>query len=395
WMSLHHTPTCQLGEDEIEVDVVVIGSGAGGAACAYRLATKGHAVAVIEEGPYYKRPDMNGDRLAMAGRLYSHGGNSFVISNSPIWLPTGKCVGGTTTINSGTVMRPPAEVLDRWQQIEGLGDLDLEKYFPEVEQMLNSTPTPERYQGGIRKVLEKGVVGQGVRFGPLNRAEKGCDGQSFCTSGCPTAAKQSTDVSYMQEALKANAFLFSHYKVNRLIVNRGEVRGLEASLPGYGETFPLKVRARAVVLAAGSLGTPHLMWKSGLGKSLPQLGMNLTLHPALTMGALFDYPVRESQFVPQSMGVFGYGKGKYVLEGYTLPIDTIPIAFGCFGQDLKEIMDGVDGFTNFSAMLTDQVKGRLRFGVRGSTPVYFVDGATRALLRESLGVLGEIFFRAG
>lgn len=149
WVQLHQCPTGNLSEDEIDVDVAIVGSGAGGAACAYQLARKGHAVLVIEEGAYFKRPDLNGERLTMASRLYSRAGNTFVLGNGPIWLPTGKCVGGTTTINSGTVMRPAKSVLKTWQETEGLHELKLESYFPEVEEMLNATPTPQKYQGGF------------------------------------------------------------------------------------------------------------------------------------------------------------------------------------------------------------------------------------------------------
>lgn len=86
-----------------------------GAPMAYELARKGYAVAIVEEGHYYKRADFTGQRIEMMSKVYRNKGLSFCLSNAPIWIPTGKCVGGTTTINSGTCMRPPKNVIERWE----------------------------------------------------------------------------------------------------------------------------------------------------------------------------------------------------------------------------------------------------------------------------------------
>src|SRR5690606_10831776 len=141
-------------------------------------------------------------------------------------LPTGKCVGGTTTINSGTSMRTPEHVLDRWEVELGLPRRDLEKYFPQVEDMLNSRPVPKELQGTISDILLESEEARKLRPRVLARADQGCDGQGLCVLGCPTGAKRSTDISFMAEALKHNAFLFSHYRVEEIIVEDGKAKGV-------------------------------------------------------------------------------------------------------------------------------------------------------------------------
>lgn len=391
WRELNITPTREA--EEVEVDVVVIGSGAGGAAVAYELSRKGFAVAVVEEGHYFNRADMNGKRLDMLPKLYRSGGQNFTISNSLIWLPTGKCVGGTTTINSGTSMRTPDPVLERWESEFGLPKAEFKRYFPAVEQMLDTKLVPINLTGSISDVLKDGLKGNSTAH-PLSRAETGCDGQGYCVMGCPTGAKRSTDVSFMSEAMKNNAFLFSHYQVDEIIFENGEARGVKAHLENYGKMFPLTIKARKVVLAAGALRTPVLLKKVAAAASNPQLGKNLSIHPALNVGALFDRKVRDTLCVPQSMSIFTKGKS-YCLEGYTLQPDALPMAFHLLGKDLTGMMNSCDKVTNFASMISDPAYGNLIFAGGSAIPRYNVGADLKDILNESAASIAEIFFEAG
>lgn len=394
-MRLNLTPTIQNSKEDFDVDVVVIGAGAAGGALSYELARKGHAVAIVEEGHYFKRPDLTGDRFEMMHKLYRNQGINFALSSSSIWLPTGRCVGGTTTINSGTCFRTPDHVINRWEEELGLTNLGLENYFPQVEEMLNTKPVPENIRGGISDVLNKSLKNRDYHHYPLQRAEEGCDGQSYCILGCPTSAKRSTDNSYVKEALRKNAYLFSRYTVEEILCDGEKAIGVRAKLENYGKEFSLTIKAKKVVLAAGSLQTPRLLSNLGLKKKLPHIGKNLTIHPALTLGALFPSPVREKLFVPQSMGVSSKYHSDFILEGYTLPSDSIPLVFSSYGRELQEIIDNINNFTNFSAMIKDPIKGQLLLLKNAVIPQYFIGKRLQRILRDAAVLLGEIFFDAG
>ncbi|MBI2520648.1 MAG: GMC family oxidoreductase [Bdellovibrio sp.] len=397
WMAQSFPPQTRRTSDQsvIEADCVVIGSGAGGAAFAYEMANRGKAVVVLEEGHYFKRQDLSGMAADMMRKLYTQAGIQFSLSNAPLWIPTGTCVGGTTFINSGTCIRTPREVLDRWRGILGL-ELNLDKYYPEVEAMLGGIPpVPENIQGGVARVLGKGLQGTGYTYGPLRRAESGCDGQSSCIAGCPINAKRSTAVSYLPEALKRNAFLFSHMRAAKILVENGQAVGVLAGVPGFGPDFNMMIKAKIVVLAGGTFGTPQILYRSGLHKRNPHIGRHLTIHPAFTIGGLFSEVVRETFFVPQSLGVFGIEGGGYVLEGYTLPVDVIPAAMGQWGQELSVLMSEVNHFTNFSSMLKDVSEGQLILTPWGALPYYYVTPELMRNAQESLKMMAKIFFKAG
>jgi len=328
--------------------------------------------------------------------LYQQNGVNFSLSNVPLWIPTGKCVGGTTFINSGTCIKTPPELLEKWRQSSGDSKLDLEPYFPIVERELGFNRVPKEIIGGISNVLERGLEGTNYKYGPLKRAEMGCDGQSYCVIGCPTNAKRSTAVSFIPEALKRNAFLFSPFQAKKVLFEGKSAVGLQCGVEGFGQEFDITFKAKFVVIAAGTFKTPWLLHKSGVTKKmLPALGENLTIHPALTVGGMFNRPVRETLFVPQSMGIFELGHPNYICEGYTLPVDVVASAMGQWGAELKEIMDRISHVTNFSSMMKDVVKGKVVLTPWGPLPSYFVNRQAVEIMKDSAVFLSKIFLKGG
>ena len=95
-------------------DVVVVGSGAGGAVAARELAEAGLKVIVLEEGEHFDRRDFTGPPPERLRRFYRGNGLTFTIGVPTISLPIGRGVGGSTLINSGTCFRTPDFVLDSW-----------------------------------------------------------------------------------------------------------------------------------------------------------------------------------------------------------------------------------------------------------------------------------------
>src|SRR6185436_3111426 len=91
----------------VETDVCVVGSGAGGAVAAKELAEKGRRVVLIEEGAYYTSKDFVREAVEIVERVYHGAGTQTTLGHHCILLPTGRAVGGTTVINSGTCFKAP------------------------------------------------------------------------------------------------------------------------------------------------------------------------------------------------------------------------------------------------------------------------------------------------
>src|SRR5262249_6049104 len=131
WLTEKVVTAAQLPTEEtIECEVVVIGTGAGGAVVAKELAERGVAVALLEEGDYFTRADFTGQSVDMQRKLYRDMGATLSVGNCWIPIPIGRSVGGSTTINSGTCYRPPDRILNHWVEDYGLDDLAPERLDP-------------------------------------------------------------------------------------------------------------------------------------------------------------------------------------------------------------------------------------------------------------------------
>ncbi len=166
-------------------DVIIIGSGAGGSVASATLAKEKKKVAVIEEGGYYEVKDYK-DYFFAIKHMYRDTGSTIALSlpgYPPIALPLGRCVGGTTVINSGTCFRIPEKVIDTWNREEGL-EIDkkgLEVFYDEIEKRISVQPVEEDVIGENAKVVRRGAQKLGLNPRPLKRNAKGCEGCAIAT----------------------------------------------------------------------------------------------------------------------------------------------------------------------------------------------------------------------
>ena len=384
------------GAQELECEVVVVGTGAGGAVVAKELAEAGCAVILLEEGGYADRRDFAGRPLENQRRLYRASGATFSIGNVFIPIPLGRTVGGTTTINSGTCFRTPDKVLTRWGHELGLTELTparMAPYFDRVEQILGVAPVPAEHLGGCARVVIRGAEALGLRrHRPLARNAPGCDGQGVCCFGCPTDAKRSTNVSYVPMALRAGAELYTGVTVERLLFEGARVVGVTGtSAAGHAVT----VRARAVVLACGSLLTPILMMRNGVGGGSGQLGKNLSIHPAAACLAEMAEPIASWRGVPQGYLIDEFADDGIMLEGVATPLEYWGSAMSAIGPRMVELAEAYERVASFGMMVSDTSRGRVRL-VRGRPVVtYNLNDEDVGRLVRGVVELSRIFFAAG
>jgi choline dehydrogenase-like flavoprotein len=384
------------GDLAVECDVVVIGTGAGGAVVGRELAEAGLAVVFVEEGRYFDRKDFTGRTFEMHQKLYRRGGLTFSIGNVPIPIPLGQSVGGTTTINSGTCYRTPDRVLASWAADLGLTDLGPEKmgpYFDRVEHVLRVETARAELLGGNGRVIARGADALGfTHHHPLQRNAPECDGQGVCCFGCPTDAKRSTNVSYIPMALRAGAELFPGAKVHRIIVEEGRARGVVARTED-GQV--LTVRGRAVVVACGSLLTPLVLERQGLGGSSGQLGRNLSIHPACGALAEFDEEILPWKGIPQGYAIEDLHDEGILYEGASVPLEMSMTMTPLIGPELVRLAESFDHVASFGFMIEDTSRGTVR-AVRGQPVIsYWLTEQDVSHIKRGLDVLAQIFFAAG
>ena len=384
----------------LEADVVILGSGAGGAAAAYELACRGLAVVIIEEGQYYDRSHFTGKLTEVIPKLYRSWGATVATGNAIIPVPVGCNVGGTTTINSGTCMRTPSSVLQRWREqgLEAFTEQAMAPWFEGVERMLSVQQATTETVGPIGDLIDRGAAANGfLQRQPLMRNAQGCDGQGLCQFGCPTDAKQSTNVSYIPRALERGAFLFSGFRAERLQRQGNRITGVIArGQNADGRPITLSLTCQQTIVAMGSLFTPLFLRQQGVRN--PHLGRHLTLHPAGVVNALFpDRDLANSRSIPQGYGVSDWEEQGLMFEGGTIPLAGHSLLNPLVGQDWVRFTEDYPHTAYFGFMIRDTSEGRVRRGPRRGLPLirYHMNRQDFALFKRGIHALACWYLDAG
>jgi choline dehydrogenase-like flavoprotein len=389
--------TAPSGEGE-ECDVVIVGSGAGGAVAAATLAEAGLDVIVLEAGEHFDRDSYPEEPLDAVARLYRDGGLTIAGGRPSIPVPVGRAVGGTTVVNSGTCFRAPEPVLAEWGRRFGIEwATDLGSEFAVAEQLLRVTPVDVERMGRNGQLAMEGAAAIGASGGPISRNAGNCVQCSSCPFGCEIDAKRGMHVSYLPRAVAAGARLRTGIEAQRVLVEGGRATGVTCLTTAPGRQRPYSVRARlGTIVAGGALGTPELLLRSGLGGR--QVGRNLHIHPACWVGARYEEEVRGWDGVMQSYYIDQWEPQRLLLEATFTPLAFggawLPGAgsqhqramldfgnIGSIGVHLSDASSGRVGLANDGSLrvrykLTQEDTDRLAFGIARAAEIHFAAGAT-------------------
>lgn len=382
----------RLSGAKLEADVCVIGTGAGGAVAAKELAERGLRVIALEEGGHYTRRDFNRRPVDMMPLLYRDAGLTGSIGRPAIAIPLGKCVGGTTVINSGTCFRTPDAVLERWSGDLGLPDVSpaaMAPRFARVEKHLNVTPVGDSILGRNGHLMKRGAELLGLRGRPIPRNVKDCRGSGVCCFGCPSGAKQSSDRSYIPHALEAGADVYVHARADQILVEKKRAVGVKFE---QGE-----VRAKAVVLAAGSILSPAFLLRRRLALSSGQVGRNLTVHPTARILGIFPEVVDGWHGVPQGFYVDDLADEGVILEGIHGPPSLVAMGVPLLGARFLDFMAEARYVGAFGVLIEDESKGRVRWSRVFEAPIvtYSLGEVEIERLRKGIALAGRAFLAAG
>ncbi len=234
-------------------DVIIAGSGPGGATVAREMARAGKRVLLLEKGKYHKNTGTYRGALAMLDRygLYQ--------SREGLAMLKATTVGGATMLYSGSAAMPPPWLKDRYQ-------LDLEPYARRVCQELHVDVLPPEHLGAAsRAVMEAGNrLGQEwepmPKFIDLRKVKNGR------ISGANTSLGQNfgerwTARDYVEEAVQAGAVLLTLAECREVLVRQQTARGVRVSRNGHPSQ---EFYADHIVLSTGGIPTPVLLKRAGI-----------------------------------------------------------------------------------------------------------------------------------
>ena len=387
------------GPVELEADVVIVGSGAGGCVVAHDLARTGRSVVVLEAGPFVDEPTMPRDELAAFDRLYLNHGLVSTWDGAVTILAAG-AVGGGTLVNWMTCIDAPADVRADWAREHGIAGWDApsaERDVMDLERELGVAPTPT--VAPKDRAILRGAAVLGWDAEPIRRNAASCDECGSCPFGCRRGTKQSGIRAHLAEAFRAGARIVAGAAIDRVLVERGRAVGVEGTLasaaPDGGPPRRLVVRASQVVVAAGALRTPAVLGRSGIAHAA--LGRHLRLHPVPVVAARFVDPVdmwrgpmqgaRCAQFLlPEP------GRSTYIIESAPGHPGLLALAFPWRGTDAHAAYVGrARHWAPFIAVTRDGGEGRVSQTRAGNVRIdYGLDARGVATLRHALGSMARL-----
>jgi choline dehydrogenase-like flavoprotein len=312
-------------------EVVVVGSGAGGGVVAGELARKGRNVLLLETGPHRTAADFTRWEVHAMHDMwwpitfaFPRDGNA----EGVVTLIGGRCVGGSTTINTKVALRASQHEYDKWRDAsrplndrgEPLGPGDLAPHYDRVAEVLGMRERSDWLEN--TRMVARGFEAVGASLEPVvSYTDENCMKCGSCLQGCPTNAGKSTQNTYISVPWARGALeLRAECEVDRVLIEEGagglEARGVQYTDAG-GATHT--VEADAVVVACGALRTPRMLLRSGVPNQA--IGRHLGLHPAMFVFGRFAEPQDAHRVYPITAHCMDFQRdehGGFVVEAITV-----------------------------------------------------------------------------
>jgi choline dehydrogenase-like flavoprotein len=383
-------------------DIAIVGSGFGAAAPALRLAEAGLDVVMLEKGPRVvpQRDYVQTQDPIALQKIHK------ALHSDHLSLRFIEGFGGASPYYEMASFRAPSiafdqEVSGRRLWPEGIDRAALDPYFALGEQMLR-----------VRQIEVDRVPKSGLVFAAMMKrlgytcdraryAEQGCVGSGYCHSGCIYGAKQSLLMNYLPAAEKAGLRVFCDTAVEQL---RPTAAGWDV------RTSTGRITVKAVVLAAGTLGTARVMLASGLGGD--HVGRHVQHNGCTKVAAEIgdDLPHGDMFRGRPHAGMVSYqfldSHGITLSAEKPLPLQTIAAArlrpagmdpdTSWWGSDHMELMKRMrERVVVLAALGLCQGTGRLRLRGKRLRVVWKPDDGVRTYLARTHAVLSDILTRTG
>ncbi|KAG8166075.1 hypothetical protein KVR01_004627 [Diaporthe batatas] len=363
----------------IETDVVIVGSGCGGAVCAKVLAEAGHRVIVVDKGYNFPTP-----MLPLPGPVASRYLFDKSVTHSvdgSIGIVAGSTWGGGGTVNWSVSLRTQDFVRKEWAA-RGLDWFDSREYDECMDRVCErmGVATDPVVQSQRGQVLLDGSTRLGWKAGvcPQNSGgkEHSC---GHCTMGCGSGEKQGPTQTWLPDAARAGAEFIEGFTVNKVLFEEADgskkttgVVGTWTSRDSHGgvggpmeerTSRQLVVKAKKVIVACNALFSPVLLMKSGLKN--PNIGLNLYLHPCNMAGGFYPEDARPwegaiiTSYNSQFENLDGHGHGVKLETTNMTPYTCLSAMPWRSGLDFKMAALRYRHYAGFISVARDRDPGRV------------------------------------
>ncbi len=349
---------------DIDADAVVIGSGAGGAVAAANLAASGMRTVLIEAGPRVVESDMTRNGPEFLSKFYWEGGLRMLTGSGAYPSMAGRCLGGSTVVNSAIMFALPQWVRDTWiaeDHLDVLRGPELDAAYARVFERTQTAPTPMEAMGKRNLMVRDIFAHANIPSAPLPRAVKGCRGTSDCLTGCAAGAKQSVDRSYLPAAQADGLEIFTCSVADKILTDGDRAIGVTGDVVDPAGRKPLArwtVRAPRVFVAAGATQTPVLLLRSGIDQRRT-VGSTFYAHISSYAVGVMNQVIDPWVGATQGWGAFSDRVQGLKFESLWAATSLIAAQWGGVGDDVYRLLPDLKRAVTIALVYRAKVRGRV------------------------------------
>ncbi len=386
---------------QLDFDIVIIGSGAGGGVMADRLIPlqkKGLKIAVLESGPNYQpKTYFNQNELQMTRLFWEDGG--ILNKEGTMTLAAARMVGGSTGVYTGVTFDLPETVFNTWNM--DMDYSDFKKRMLKQREAFNTHVLKKEKINYNNRLFKKGAEACNMEVTDLEISTKNCRGTGFCNLGCVNDAKAATLNVQLPKAVDAGIEIIANCHVNT--ISEGEINAQIFSSPegtksGKYKAGDYKINAKQIIVAAGCYGTNALLTRSRLKKCSKNLGRNLTMHPIVTVYGKHPDLIEGFKNFPKAyyVGDFSNSEDHIIETAFYYPGVTAKNLEG-WGSTHLQRMKAYAHLMCAIVLTHDKPKKESRIYWNGKRPVldYRITNANLEALRMGQIRTAQLFFAAG
>jgi choline dehydrogenase-like flavoprotein len=378
-------------QQRMAADVLVIGSGAGGATTAALLAEAGRDVLVVEEGEWIEQGTVVPFSLEQMDRQYRSGGVTVALGLPSVAYTEGRCAGGGTEVNSGLYKRPPEDVLVRWRDEYSIAGLSLDELYAisdevEVDLSVGLLPGPA---SPASEAMRRGAAALGWQHSEIPRWMSYPEARAGRSATAADGQRQSMTRTYLPRVAHAGGRVAVGCRVDRLVVRDGRAVQADTTLADGRRGM---ISFQDVFVCGGAIQTPSLLQRS---KVRGVIGRTLAVHPTVKLAARFadeinipdDVPVHQvKEFAPD----LSFG-------GSASHPGLVALALSDHWDAFKPALPDWRRISVYYAAITSQGRGTVRAvpGLADPVVTYRLTHRDREVLRSGLGRLALLMLEAG
>ncbi len=283
-------------------DVIVVGSGPGGATVAKELTEKNKKVLILEWG---SNAPIKGS-LAQVGMAAGIPGKGLMVTDlKGQMMVRGICTGGSSVFFCATAFDPPYDMMKSY-------GIDIETEVEDLKKEIPIGPLKDELIGPGAKMISDSALDLGYEWNKINKfiyQDKCIPDCEKCSYGCPLGAKW-TARNYVEQATDGGATLINGAKVTKVILENNKAVGVE-----YKKNFGAQsVYADKIIISAGGIGSPVILRQSGLYSS----GYDFFYDPLIMVFGTVDG--LKSKGETQMTGGMHLAEDGYVMTDLSFPV---------------------------------------------------------------------------